>query len=39
MQALGWALNRGPLVRPLNFIQFLAIYMWPITPREGERCA
>ena len=36
MQALGWAMNRGPLVRPLNLVQFLFVYSCPITPREGE---
>ena len=35
VQALGWALNRGPLVRPLNLVQFLFVYSCPITPREG----
>lgn len=35
LQALGWVLNRGPLVRPLGPLQFLAVYSLPVTPREG----
>lgn len=36
MQAIGWALNRGSLMRPLNLLQFVVVYTCPITPREGE---
>lgn len=38
VQVLGWVMNRGPLVRPLTPVQFLAVYALPITPREGA-CA
>jgi D-alanyl-lipoteichoic acid acyltransferase DltB (MBOAT superfamily) len=31
-KAMGWALNRGPLAQPLTFVQFITIYMMPITP-------
>ena len=34
LQALGWAVNRGPLVRPLTRGQFIAIYGLPITLQE-----
>lgn len=36
LQALGWALNRGPLVEPLNTLQFVAVYAFPITPTHSE---
>ena len=39
VQGLGWALNRGPLVLPLNRIQFLAVYAFPITPTYSEQPA
>ncbi|GAB4821584.1 hypothetical protein N2152v2_008630 [Parachlorella kessleri] len=31
-KVLGWVVNRGPLVRPLDAVQFVAVYAFPITP-------
>lgn len=38
LQALAWALDRGPLADALlNGPQFVLVYMTPLTPKHGER--